>query len=152
MGWQRVGHDWVTKHTAYKCRRCKTHGFDPWVRKIPWRRAWQLTPVFLPEQSHGPSSPVLARGSQRVGHDWSNLAPTHIASQGDPVQSQGLIPFSVPLTHWEEEQPWSKLYPVLFSYTYYFIHSSYLMRKVLFFPSFSWVNWGLDRRTGLGPC
>ena len=27
--------------------------FDPWVRKIPWRRAWQPTPVFLPGESHG---------------------------------------------------------------------------------------------------
>ena len=26
-------------------------GFDPWVRKIPWRRAWQPTPVFLPIES-----------------------------------------------------------------------------------------------------
>ena len=26
---------------------------DPWVRKIPWRKAWQLTPVFLPGESHG---------------------------------------------------------------------------------------------------
>ena len=30
------------------CRRCKRHGFDPWVGKIPWRRAWQPTPVFFP--------------------------------------------------------------------------------------------------------
>ena len=30
-------------------------GFDPWVRKIPWRRAWQPTPVFLPGESHGQS-------------------------------------------------------------------------------------------------
>ena len=28
-------------------------GFDPWVGKIPWRREWQLTPVFLPGESHG---------------------------------------------------------------------------------------------------
>jgi len=28
-------------------------GFDPWVGKIPWRRAWQFTPVFLPGESHG---------------------------------------------------------------------------------------------------
>ena len=27
-------------------------GFAPWVRKIPWRRAWQPTPVFLPGESH----------------------------------------------------------------------------------------------------
>ena len=30
--------------------------FSPWVGKIPWRRAWQLTPVFLPEESHGPKN------------------------------------------------------------------------------------------------
>ena len=31
-------------------------GFDPWVREIPWRRAWQPTPVFLPGESHGQRS------------------------------------------------------------------------------------------------
>ena len=31
-------------------------GFDPWVGKIPSRRAWQPTPVFLPEESHGQRS------------------------------------------------------------------------------------------------
>ena len=29
------------------------HGFDPWVGKIPWRRAWQPTPIFLPGEFHG---------------------------------------------------------------------------------------------------
>ena len=33
-------------------------GFDPWVRKIPWRRAWQPTLVFLPAESHGQRSRV----------------------------------------------------------------------------------------------
>ena len=28
-------------------------GFDPWVWKIPWRRAWLTTPIFLPGDSHG---------------------------------------------------------------------------------------------------
>ena len=28
------------------------HQFDPWVGKIPWRRAWQPTIVFLPGESH----------------------------------------------------------------------------------------------------
>ena len=28
-------------------------GFDPWVGKIPWRREWQPTPVFLPGEVHG---------------------------------------------------------------------------------------------------
>ena len=31
----------------------KRHGFDPWVWKIPWKRSWQPTPVFLPGESHG---------------------------------------------------------------------------------------------------
>ena len=33
-------------------------GFHPCVRKIPWRRAWQPTPVFLPGESHGQRSLV----------------------------------------------------------------------------------------------
>ena len=36
--------------SACQCRRC---GLDPWVRKIPWRRAWQPTAVFMPGESHG---------------------------------------------------------------------------------------------------
>ena len=31
----------------------RRHGFDPWVGKIPWRGAWQPTPVFLPGKCHG---------------------------------------------------------------------------------------------------
>ena len=44
------------KEPAYQCRRYKRCGLDPWVRKIPRRRAWQLTPVFLPGESHGQRS------------------------------------------------------------------------------------------------
>ena len=31
--------------------QCGRPGFDPWVGKIHWRRAWQPTPVFLPGES-----------------------------------------------------------------------------------------------------
>ena len=31
----------------------KRRGLDPWVGKIPWRRKWQCTPLFLPGKSHG---------------------------------------------------------------------------------------------------
>ena len=37
---------------------CRRPGFNPWVGKIPWRRAWQPTPVFLSEESHGQRSLV----------------------------------------------------------------------------------------------
>ena len=36
-----------------KRRRHRRHGFDPWVGKIPWKRARQPTPIFLPGESHG---------------------------------------------------------------------------------------------------
>ena len=49
----------------------RRHGFDPWVRKIPWRRKWQSTPIFLPGKFHGQRSLVGYRlwGHERVGHD-----------------------------------------------------------------------------------
>ena len=33
--------------------QCRRPGFDPWVGKVPWRKEWQPTPVFLPGESHG---------------------------------------------------------------------------------------------------
>ena len=41
------------KESACQCRR---RGFSAWIRKIPWRRAWQPAPVFLPGESHGQRS------------------------------------------------------------------------------------------------
>ena len=47
---------WLSgKESTCQCRR---HRFDPWVGKIPWRRKWQPTPVFLPGESHGQRSLV----------------------------------------------------------------------------------------------
>ena len=45
-----------SKKPACQCKRHKRCGFDPWVGKIPGRRAWQPTPVFLPGESHGQRS------------------------------------------------------------------------------------------------
>ena len=41
------------KEPACQCRRC---GFNPWVRKTPWRRAWLPTPLFLPGEFQGQRS------------------------------------------------------------------------------------------------
>ena len=85
MGLQRVTHDWVTelnwtdmqweasqvahsKEPPYQCRRYR---FSPQVWKIPWRRKWQPTLVFLSGKSHGQRS--LAGyspwGPKRAGHN-----------------------------------------------------------------------------------
>ena len=46
------------------CRRCRRCGLDPWVRKIPWSKKWQSTPVFLPGKFHG------QRGAWRAYSPW----------------------------------------------------------------------------------
>ena len=49
-----LGSRWLSgKESSCQCRRHKSCRFDPWVRKIPWRRKWQAPPVFLPGESHG---------------------------------------------------------------------------------------------------
>ena len=62
------------------CRRHKRLEFDSWVGKIPWRTAWQPIPVFLPGEFPRTEEPggLQSTESQRVGHDWSDLAhPCH---------------------------------------------------------------------------
>ena len=46
------------KEPACQCRRQKRCRFDPWVGRIPWKKAWQSIPVFLPRESHGQRSLV----------------------------------------------------------------------------------------------
>ena len=44
------------KESTWQCRRSRRCRFNPWVRKIPWRRKWQPTPVFLPGETRGQRS------------------------------------------------------------------------------------------------
>ena len=46
----------ISEESTCQYRSPKRPGFDPWVEKIPWRRKWQPTPVFLPGKSHGQRS------------------------------------------------------------------------------------------------
>ena len=43
-------------NTCLQCSRFKRPGFDLWVRKIPWRRAWQSIPASSPGESYGQRS------------------------------------------------------------------------------------------------
>ena len=59
------------KESTYQCRRHKRLEFDPWVRKIPWKRKRQPTPIFSPGKSHGQKSLAGYRPwGHRVRHDW----------------------------------------------------------------------------------
>ena len=62
----------VTQQAKAICLQCESHrewGFSPCVGKIPWRRDWQPTPVFLPGESHGQRSLV---GYSPWGHKASD--------------------------------------------------------------------------------
>ena len=69
--------------------QCRRHGFDPWVRKIPWRRAWQPNPVLLPRESHG----------QRSLAGYSPLALT----ESDTTEATY---HACTHRHWKENLPW----------------------------------------------
>ena len=58
------------KEPACQCRRHKRCRFNPWVRKLPWRRAWQPTPAFLPGESRGQTRLV---GYSPWGHRESDM-------------------------------------------------------------------------------
>ena len=58
---------WIARwQSSCQCRRLKRLRFDSWVRRIPWRRAWQPTPVFLPGESPWTEEPggLQSMGSQ----------------------------------------------------------------------------------------
>ena len=63
------------KEPTCQCRRQKRSGFKPWVGKIPCRRPWPPTPVFLPGEWREEPGGLQSIGLQRVGHDWSDWVP-----------------------------------------------------------------------------
>ena len=77
------------KEPNCQCRTYKKHGLDLWVRKVPWRRAWQPTSVILPGESHGQRCGLQSKGPQRVGHDWSDSMHAHTHNKINASQSVG---------------------------------------------------------------
>ena len=70
------------KQLVCQCSRHKRCRFNPWVGKIPWRRAWQPTAVFLPGESL--EKGAWSIGSQRIRHDWIDLTCTHTKLKVSP--------------------------------------------------------------------
>ena len=72
-----TGFPWQLSGKESTCQ-CKRHGFNPWAGKIPWRRKWLHTPVFLPGKSHGQRS--WRATILRVVKSWTWLS-THRDTQ-----------------------------------------------------------------------
>ena len=70
----------MVRNPSADARDKRDNGFNPWVRKIPWRWVWQPTPVFLPRESPCTEKPgrLQSIGPQREGNDWSKLAHAQI--------------------------------------------------------------------------
>ena len=60
------------KEPICQCRSKRVRS-DPWVRKIPQRRAWQPTPVFLAEESHGQRSLASSSPQDRKESDMTEV-------------------------------------------------------------------------------
>ena len=76
---------WLSgKESACQFSRCKRCRFDPWVRKIPWRRKWQPTQVFLLGKLHGQRSLVDyssqgCKKSDMTGHAHMHAWPRYFS-------------------------------------------------------------------------
>ena len=83
----------VVKEPICQCRRHKRCGFNPWVGKIPWKREWQPTPVFLPGESPWTEElgGLLSMGSHRLGLSKSKYSCTKFPC------------FSICFLEWEPE-------------------------------------------------
>ena len=76
---------------------------ETWVGKMtvlgrfPWRRAWQPTPVFLPEESPWTEVPggLQSMGLQRVGHDWATMNSTAQHVHKNSAKSQSTVDLGV---------------------------------------------------------
>ena len=91
-----------SKEPTWQCRRHRTLGFNPWVRRIPWSRKWQPTPVFFPEKFHGQRS--LA-GYSSWGHkklDTAKQLSTHmpVGKQCSDGGKQTELSYSVTSVLW----------------------------------------------------
>ena len=75
------GHIWsVDEESTCQWRRHRRCRFDPWVEKIPWRRKWQPTPVFLPGKSQGQRSLAGYGSWDHKESDMTECAHTHTQS------------------------------------------------------------------------
>ena len=91
------------KDSACQCRKHRRLRFSPWVRKIPWRRKWQHTPVFLPGKSHRQRNLVGYSPVQFSHSVVSNSLQPHGLQHARlpcPSPTSRACSYSYPLSQW----------------------------------------------------
>ena len=97
---RRMGHErWsgprsrasLVAETVKNLPECRKPRFDPWVEKIPWRRKWQPTPVFLPRKSYGQTS-LAGYGPLHCKELDTTEWLTHTQVLQDRAWEDGLVP------------------------------------------------------------
>ena len=78
--------------------QCRRPGFNPWVGKTPWRRAWQPTPVFLPGKSHGQRSwwatvHGVRKSQTRTSDKLFHFTPRSLWLSNPVARSRAALPF-----------------------------------------------------------
>ena len=81
---------WLSgKESACQCRSLRTLRFDPWVGKIPWKRKWQPTLVFLKSHRQRSLAGYSPWGCKRVGHNLATDLLLPVYSTGTPLLCGG---------------------------------------------------------------
>ena len=89
--------------------------FDPWVRKIPWRRKWQPTPVLFPGKFHGWRSLVgYSPWGCRVRHDWVTSLSFLFSFDHEVTYRSKFKPFSLLVLGWRTKSKSISLRPTVF--------------------------------------
>ena len=86
IGKEQIYSERYTFHRASQ-EALRRRGFNPWVGKIPWRRAWQPTPVFLPGWSHGQKS-LAAYKSMGVAKESDSTEPMRVPAHIPQLESR----------------------------------------------------------------
>ena len=120
------------KEPACQCRRLQRCRFDPWMGKIPWRRQWQPTPVFLPGKFHGQRCLVDCSPWSHKESDTTECAHARVRTHTHTH------------THTHTEQAFYQHFKVYLNcilVVWHVVHGS-VLRKCLKYPGFSKTTLG----------
>ena len=93
---KEIGLPWWLSDKEFTLQ-CRRHRFNPWVRKMHWKRKWQPSPVFLPGKSHGQRSLADYGPWGHKGVSYNLVTKQHQRREQDGKGAGGR---GIPLSPW----------------------------------------------------